>query len=53
MATAQSIVNTSEYDDNIDNYFTRTNEDNFQQQIFIYPEQEKSKTTKTKQRKNK
>jgi hypothetical protein len=56
MATAQAIVNTSKYDDNIDDYFTRPTEDDFQQQqTFIYPEQQKSKTTitKSKPRKNK
>jgi hypothetical protein len=51
MANAQPIVSTSEYDDN---YFPRSTEDDFQQQqTFIYPEQQKSKTTKTKSRKNK
>ncbi|CAF1525918.1 unnamed protein product [Adineta steineri] len=59
MATAQAIVNTSKYDDNIDDYFTRPNEDHdFQQQTFIYPEQQKSKVTNnnnksSKPRKNK
>jgi len=53
MATAQAIVNTSKYDDNIDDYFTRPTEDDFQQQTFIYPEQQKSKTTKSKPRKTK
>ncbi len=61
MATTQPIVSTSEYDDNIDDYFSRTNKDDFQQQTFIYPEQQqqqqhqKTKTTitKSKPRKNK
>jgi len=44
MATAQAIVNTSKYDDNIDDYFTRPTEDDFQPQTFIYPEQQKSKS---------
>jgi hypothetical protein len=48
MATAQAIVNPSKYDDNIDDYFTRPIEDDFQQQTFIYPDQQKSKTTLTK-----
>ncbi len=57
MATTQPIVSTSEYDDNIDDYFPRTNKDDFQQQAFIYSEQTSSKTkssnTKSKPRKNK
>ncbi len=56
MATTQPMVSTSEYDDNIDDYFIRTNKDDFQQQTFIYPEQQqKTKTTitKSKPRKNK
>jgi len=48
MATAQAIVNPSKYDDNIDDYFTRPIEDDFQQQTFIYPDQQKSKATLTK-----
>jgi hypothetical protein len=56
MATTQPMVSTSEYDDNIDDYFIRTNKDDFQQQTFIYPEQQqktKTTTTKSKPRKNK
>jgi hypothetical protein len=56
MATTQPIVSTSEYDDNIDDYFSRTNKDVFQQPTFIYSEQQsKSKPTitKSKSRKNK
>ncbi|CAF0962677.1 unnamed protein product [Rotaria sordida] len=52
--TTQSIVSTSKYND--DDYFTQSNEDDFQQQTFIYPEQQKIKatvSTKSKQRKNK
>ncbi|CAF2464060.1 unnamed protein product [Rotaria sp. Silwood2] len=52
--TTQSNVSTSKYDD--DEYFTQSNEDDFHQQTFIYPEQHKSKatvTTKSKPRKNK
>jgi hypothetical protein len=59
MATTQPIVSTSEYDDNIDDYFSRTNKDDFQQQTFIYPEQQQQQhkprqpITKSKPRKNK
>lgn len=58
MTTTQSIVPTSKYDtdDHIDDYFTQSTEDDFQQQTFIYPEQQKPKatvTTKSKPRKNK
>ncbi|CAF1176207.1 unnamed protein product [Adineta ricciae] len=56
MATAQAIVSTSKYDDHLDDYFTRPSEDEFQQQTYIYSEQQKPKvttTTKSKPRKNK
>ncbi len=56
MATTQPIVSTSEYDDNIDDYFPRTNKDDFQQPTFLYPEQQskpKTNITKSKPRKNK
>lgn len=60
MASTQPIVSTSEYDENIDDYFSRSTKDNFQQQTFLYPEQQqqplsssKTKSTKTKPRKNK
>ncbi len=56
MATTQPIVSTSEYDEAIDDYFPRTNKDDFSSPTFIYPEQQiKSKTTmtKSKPRKNK
>ncbi|CAF4511156.1 unnamed protein product, partial [Rotaria magnacalcarata] len=58
MATTQSIVPTSKYDvdDRIDDYFAQSTEDDFQQQTFIYPEQQKMKSTttnKSKSRKNK
>jgi hypothetical protein len=55
MATAHPIVSTSEYDDTIDDYFTRPSDDDFHHQTFIYPEQQKSKSSpsKIKPRKNK
>ncbi len=58
METTQPIVSTSEYDDNIDDYFSRPNKDDFQQPTFIYPEQQQQQKTKTtitksKPRKNK
>ena len=56
MATAQAIVSTSKYDDHLDDYFTRPSDDEFQQQTYIYSEQQKPKvttTTKSKPRKNK
>ncbi|CAF3428217.1 unnamed protein product [Rotaria socialis] len=58
MATTQSIVPISKYDvdDRIDDYFAQSTEDDFQQQTFIYPEQQKMKSTtanKSKARKNK
>lgn len=59
MASTQPIVSTSEYDENIDDYFSRSTKDDFQQQTFLYPEQQqplsssKTKSIKTKPRKNK
>ena len=55
MASTQPIVSTSEYDENMDDYFSRTTKDDFQPQTFIYSEPSKSKSTitKSKPRKNK
>lgn len=60
MATTQPIVSTStsEYDDNIDDYFPATNKDDFTSQTFIYSDAQatcKNKLSmgKTKPRKNK
>ena len=60
MATSQPIVSTSEYEENMDDYFSSTAKDDIQQQqqqqAFLYSEpQSKSKSTvtKSKPRKNK
>ena len=57
MATTQPIVSTSEYEENMDDYFPSTSKDDFQHaSTYLYAEQQsKSKSTvnKSKPRKNK
>lgn len=57
MASTQPIVSTSEYEENMDDYFPSTSKDEFQAtSAYLYADQQskaKSTVTKSKPRKNK